>query len=78
MATSLHHDMSTCDKVCYKHLIIIIAVIRLIHPVKVQAARALLYQLAGVDNIEEVPDKPTKWKNLCATILMQKVSVSHS
>ena len=61
-----------------KYLIIIITVIRLIPPVKVQAARALLYQLAGVDNAEEVPDKPTKWKSLCATILMQKVSVSHS
>ena len=33
------------------------------------------YQLACLENDEEVPsDKPTKWKSLCSTILMQKVS----
>ena len=42
---------------------------------KVQAAQSLLYQLACLENDEEVPsDKPTKWKSLCSTILMQKVS----
>ena len=31
---------------------------------KVQAAQSLLYQLACLENDEEVPsDKPTKWKS---------------
>lgn len=54
LATSLHHEMTTWEKV--------------------RMYRALLFSLTGrAEDDSSVPEKPKKWRDYCASILMQPV-----